>query len=52
MKDKQKDLPKACIECNGPAVMVRNAGEGMVAKGWYCLVCGHFDKAIGRERKF
>lgn len=51
MKESKKDSPKPCTECGGPAVMVRNAEEGMVAKGWYCLACGHFDKVIGRERK-
>ena len=51
MKEKKQDSQKQCIECSGPAVMVRNAAEGMVAKGWYCLACGHFDKVIGRERK-
>jgi rubredoxin len=38
-----------CPSCGGPAVEVIYAQQKL-RRGWYCPQCGHFEKALRRER--
>jgi len=48
---------KPCEECRWTASAVHRVTDNdgnyipPVLVGWYCSHCGHFDSAIGRERK-
>ena len=42
---------KHCSQCDEKMDEVFNAGEGFKFKGWYCVRCHTFDRAIGRELK-
>ena len=43
-------LPKHCCGYEMLEKTHRSPFGPLVRTGWKCVVCGHFDKAIGRER--
>ena len=41
---------KKCEKCGKDADPIFHMADGATLKGWFCPYCGHFDKAIQRER--
>lgn len=39
-----------CPKCKGDMDQIYDPIE-RITRGWYCVPCDHFEKAIGREKK-
>ena len=50
MTEENELIEKLC-KCGHTMAEVINAEKGFRV-GWWCLKCGDFDKAVGRERKY